>query len=59
MNKKEFLVIAIITLITACAWAFFDILHTRSNTEVSAKVQQVIEPIDPNFDQQAIKLLEQ
>lgn len=50
MTRKEFLVIAIATFITAVAWAVFDILHARANVEVSPKLQQVMEPIDPNFD---------
>lgn len=50
MTRREFLIIAIATFITAIAWAVFDILHARANVEVSPKLQQVIEPIDPNFD---------
>lgn len=49
MNKKQ-LIIIIITFITICAWVIFDILHIRSAVELPAQLQQVIEPIDPNFD---------
>lgn len=55
MNKKEFLLIAIITFITVLAWVVFDILHTRSKVEISPKVQEVIEPIDSNFDLKGFK----
>lgn len=55
MNKKEFLLIAIITFITVLAWVVFDILHARSKVEISPKVQEVIEPIDPNFDLKGFK----
>lgn len=58
MNRKEWLFIAIATFITVCAWAIFDILHTRSNVDISPKVQELIEPIEPEFDQEAIKSLE-
>lgn len=50
MIKKNWLVIAIITFITICAWVVFDILHTRAKVELSPKIQEVIEPINPEFD---------
>lgn len=50
MTKKQFLIIAIITFFIVCAWVVFDILHARSKVEVSSKLQEVIEPLDPNFD---------
>ena len=50
MTKKEFLIIAIATFITIVAWVVFDILHTRAAVEISAETQQIIEPIDPNFN---------
>lgn len=49
-NRKEFLIIAIMTLITVIAWVVFDIIHARSNVTIETSVQKVIEPIDPNFD---------
>lgn len=58
MNKKEILIIAIATFITLVAWVFFDIMHTRSNVEISTQLQEVIEPLDHNFDQEAIQLLQ-
>lgn len=57
MIKKEFLVIAIITFITVIAWVIFDILHARAAVEISPKLQQVIEPLKPDFDQEAIDIL--
>ncbi len=50
MIKKNWLVIAIISFITICTWVVFDILHTRSKVELSPKIQEVIEPINPEFD---------
>lgn len=54
MNRKEFLVVAIATLITVIAWVVFDIIHARQSTEISPKLQEVINPIDPNFDTGAL-----
>lgn len=49
MTKKEWLVAAIFTFITLCAWVVFDILHTRTKVEIPNNVQQLIEPINPEF----------
>lgn len=57
MIRKETFIIIIVTFITIVAWAVFDIVHKRSVTTTSPKLQQVSEPLDPNFDQEAIKLL--
>lgn len=50
MNKKQWLIATILTFITICAWVIFDIVHVRSQVEISPKLQEVIEPIDPNFN---------
>lgn len=50
MNKKEWLIAAILTLITISAWVIFDIIHTRSQVSIPTKLQQVIEPISPDFN---------
>ncbi len=57
MTRKEFFIIAIITFITFLSWVSFDILHKRSQVEILPSWQQIIEPINPNFDTDAIKLL--
>lgn len=58
MNRKEVLIIAIATFITLVAWVFFDIIHTRANVEISTQLQEVTKPLDPNFDTEAIQLLQ-
>lgn len=50
MTTKQWLVATILTFITICAWVIFEILHARAQVEVPSKIQQVIEPIDPNFN---------
>lgn len=54
MSKKQWLIAAILTFITICAWAIFNIIHTRSQVEISPKLQQVIEPISPDFNIQSL-----
>lgn len=49
-TKKEWLIAAILTFVTLCAWVVFDILHTRSKVEIPPKIQEIIEPISPQFN---------
>lgn len=49
-TKKEWLIAAILTFVTLCAWVVFDILHTRSKVEIPPKTQEIIEPISPQFN---------
>ncbi len=55
MTRKEWLIAAILTFTTICAWVIFDILHTRSNVEISPKLQEVIQPINPNFNTKGLE----
>lgn len=50
MLRKEWLIITILTFITILAWVVFDIIHTRSQVEIPSQLQQLTEPIDPEFD---------
>lgn len=56
MTRKEWLVAAILTLVTIIAWVTFDIIHTRSQVETPEKWQQVIEPISPDFNTSSLDL---
>lgn len=55
MTKKEWLIAAILTFITICAWVIFNIIHARSQVQIPTQLQQIIEPISPDFN---IKSLE-
>ncbi len=55
MNRKEWLIATILTLITIVSWVIFDILHTRSTVEISPKVQEIITPIDPNLNTSSLE----
>ncbi len=54
MSGKYFLYIIIATLITVLLWFGVDIIHSRSKVEISPEVQQLLEPVNPNFDQNLI-----
>lgn len=55
MTRKEWLIAVILTFTTLCAWVIFDILHTRAQVEISPKIQEVIEPINPNFNTKGLE----
>lgn len=55
MTRKEWFIAAILTFITIIAWVISDVLHTRSEVEVPAQIQEVIEPINPNFNIQVLE----
>lgn len=55
MSRKEWLIAAILTFITICAWVISDVIHTRAQVEIPQALQQVIEPISPDFNIQSIK----
>lgn len=48
--RKQWLVVTILTFLTILAWVTFDILHTRSEVEIPSKLQDLTEPISPDFD---------
>lgn len=50
MNRKEFLIAAILTFITIIAWVVFDILHARSQVEIPPQLQELLEPVNPEFE---------
>lgn len=55
MTKKGWLIATILTFITICAWVIFDVLHVRAQVSISPKVQEIIEPISPDFDTSSIE----
>ncbi len=50
MTRKELLIAAIFTFITILSWVIFDIIHARSEVAIPQKLQEVIEPISPDFN---------
>lgn len=50
MSGKQFLYVIIATLITILIWFGVDIYHSRNTVQISPEIQQVLEPVNPNFD---------
>lgn len=55
MTKKEWLIAAILTFTTILAWVITDIIHARSQVQIPQKLQEVIEPISPDFNIQSLQ----
>lgn len=55
MNKKEWLIAAILTFVTICFWVGFEILHKRAETKITPELKELLEPIDTNFDLSVIE----
>lgn len=56
-TKKEFLVVLVITFIVTMLWIIAEILHTRPGTPLNPKIQTLIQDINPEFDQETLKLI--
>ncbi len=54
MTKKGWLIAVVLTFLTIVCWVIFDILHSRSEVQISPKLQEVIEPISPDFNTKSI-----
>lgn len=50
MSGKQFLYIIIATLITILIWFGVDIYHSRTKVQILPEIQQILEPVNPNFD---------
>lgn len=57
MTRKEWFIAAILTFLTICAWVIFDILHTRAKVEIPPETMEIIEPINPEFNTETLKLI--
>lgn len=54
MSGKQFFYIVIATFITVVIWVVLDIVHTRSQAQIPPEINQLLEPVNPNFDQEVI-----
>lgn len=50
MNKAEFLVILVITVIVFLIWGASNFIHSRSAAIPNPDAKQYLDPVDPNFD---------
>lgn len=57
MTSKQLLLIVIATSVTILIWVAADIIHSRTQVKTPPQVQELLEPINPNFDNQAVSRL--
>lgn len=50
MSGRYFLYVVIATFITVLIWFGMEIKHSQSKNQVAPEVQQLLEPLNPNFD---------
>lgn len=59
MEKKEIVIIAIVTFIVVVLWVGVGILGSKSSVPENPNLSKLLEPINPNFDQQALDQISQ
>lgn len=57
MNKKESVIVLIITFVVVVIWIISDVWHTQSSEPLDAKIPKLLEPFDPNFDMETVNQL--
>jgi hypothetical protein len=57
MSKKELVIILIITFIVIIIWVVSDIFHSKPSVPLDPKLETILEPVDPNFDQETLAKL--
>lgn len=57
MNKKEFLLLSIMTFITVVLWTGFEVYHTHQASTVPNLLLEQIEPLDPQLETKIIEKL--
>jgi len=57
--SKDILVIIIATLATTVGWIVFSLHHASQETTIPEEVRELIAPLDPNLNLEALTLLEE
>lgn len=55
MNRKEFVIILIITFLVIMVWIVAEIIHSKPSVSTDSKLQGLLDPVDPNFDQSILE----
>ena len=59
MSNKQFVLVIAVTFVVIIIWIIADIIHTKPSVEVNPKLQELIIPIDPNFDQKVLSQIKE
>lgn len=55
MERKELVILIIVTVFVIILWVIADIYHTKANIPISPMLNHALEPLDPNFDNETIE----
>lgn len=55
ISTKYRLIASMLTLITVIAWICLVIVHKNSQVEIPQDIQNILEPLNPNFDTQVLE----
>jgi hypothetical protein len=50
MKSKDWLMLSIITFLTAAAWTVYEVYHQATTTTITPVQQEMVKPLDPTFD---------
>jgi len=59
MSYKDWLALSIFTLLIVFTWITFDVYHAMTTSTVASVEEELIEPLDPEFDHQVIIEMEE
>ena len=59
MNCQQFITILIISFIVLIAWLLFDFLHTKASVQVETNVQDLLDPVNPDFDKDTLNKIKE
>lgn len=58
MNSKQFAIVATITFFVGMVWLISDVIFkTKASIPISAKLESLLEEVNPNFDSKVLKLI--
>ncbi len=59
MNRKEFIIVSVITCFVVLVWVFAEIIHAQPSVPQDSRIQALLDPITPNFDQKTLQEVNQ
>lgn len=59
MIKKDWIVVLVITFIVFMIWLLSDLYHTRPGVEITPKLQEALDPLNPTLDPQTLEKIKQ
>jgi hypothetical protein len=57
MNKKDILLLSILTFLTIAIWTVYDIYHVAITSTISIEQQNLTKDFSPTFDTEVLELL--